>query len=160
MIEEPIRVYADTSVFGGVFDDEFSTPSRTFFEQVRQGRFELVVSALVRDELEDAPKTVRDYADAILTNAVEVHVVDDAVGLCDAYIAEQVVTGKSLHDAFHVALATVNDCSVVVSWNFRHIVHFDKILLYNKVNERNGYRPIAIYSPNEVIWYEDEDEDI
>jgi len=23
---QPIRVYADTSVYGGVFDDEFATP--------------------------------------------------------------------------------------------------------------------------------------
>jgi hypothetical protein len=33
----PIRVYADTSVFGGVFDDLFAQPSRTFFDQVREG---------------------------------------------------------------------------------------------------------------------------
>jgi hypothetical protein len=30
-----IRVYADTSVFGGVFDDEFREESLTFFELVR-----------------------------------------------------------------------------------------------------------------------------
>lgn len=27
----PLRVYADTSVFGGVFDAEFEEPSRKFF---------------------------------------------------------------------------------------------------------------------------------
>ena len=54
-----IRVYADTSVFGGVFDDAFAKPSRTFFEQVRQGRFQLVSSALVREEIAAAPQEVR-----------------------------------------------------------------------------------------------------
>ena len=34
---QPIRVYADTSVCGGVFDDEFATPSRAFFEQIDFG---------------------------------------------------------------------------------------------------------------------------
>ena len=29
-----IRVYADTSVFGGVFDAEFEEPSRAFFNAV------------------------------------------------------------------------------------------------------------------------------
>jgi hypothetical protein len=28
-------VYADTSVFGGVFDEEFTTASRVFFDQVQ-----------------------------------------------------------------------------------------------------------------------------
>lgn len=37
---QPIRVYADTSVYGGVFDEEFSVPSRRFFDRVRQGRFQ------------------------------------------------------------------------------------------------------------------------
>lgn len=44
----PIRVYADTSVFGGVFDSEFQSASRTFFDQVRGGRFQHVTSALVQ----------------------------------------------------------------------------------------------------------------
>ncbi len=155
MAEEPIRVYADTSVFGGVFDEEFSRPSRTFFDQVRQGRFALVVSALVRDELEGAPQEVASHAEAILTAAAEVDAYEDALRLRDAYLTEQVVGRNCADDAFHVAMATVSGCSVIVSWNFQHIVHFDKIPLYNAVNERNGYPPIAIYSPNEVIWYED-----
>jgi hypothetical protein len=31
----PIRVYADTSVYGGVFDEEFSVTSTAFFDSVR-----------------------------------------------------------------------------------------------------------------------------
>ena len=43
-----IRVYADTSVFGGVFDDEFNEESKAFFEQVRSGQSVLVASAVVK----------------------------------------------------------------------------------------------------------------
>ncbi len=50
-----IRVYADTSVFGGVYDTEFDTPGRIFFDQVKSGRFSLVISAVVQDEIETAP---------------------------------------------------------------------------------------------------------
>ncbi|GMU24264.1 MAG: hypothetical protein AMXMBFR13_43390 [Phycisphaerae bacterium] len=39
-----LRVYADTSVFGGCFDEEFASASRTFFDEVKAGRFTLVVS--------------------------------------------------------------------------------------------------------------------
>ena len=57
--------------------------------------------------------------------------------------------------ALHVALATTNRCRLIVSWNFKHIVHFDKIPLYNGVNLINGYDTLSINTPSEVIDYED-----
>ena len=56
-----------------------------------------------------------------------------------------------------VPAATVANTDLIVSWNFRHIVHFDKIRLYNAVNAMEGYRPVDIRSPREVIDYESED---
>jgi hypothetical protein len=53
-----VRVYADTSVYGGVLDDEFAEASRAFFGRVREGRFQLVVSALVERVLAQAPEEV------------------------------------------------------------------------------------------------------
>jgi predicted nucleic acid-binding protein len=50
-----MRIYADTSVFGGVFDEEFATPSRAFFDRVRRKRLELVLSPVVAGEIVDAP---------------------------------------------------------------------------------------------------------
>ncbi len=43
------RVYADTSVFGGMFDEEFETASKVLFEAVKKGAFKLVTSELVRE---------------------------------------------------------------------------------------------------------------
>ena len=40
---------------------------------------------------------------------------------------------------------------MIVSWNFRHIVHFDKIRQFNAVNLREGYGIMEIYSPKEVV---------
>ncbi|MDJ0509521.1 MAG: hypothetical protein QNJ64_09750 [Crocosphaera sp.] len=57
-------------------------------------------------------------------------------------------------DALHVALASVSGCSMIVSWNFKHIVHFQKIPLYRAINAVKGYAQIDIYSPLEVINYE------
>jgi len=87
----------------------------------------------------------------------EVTAVDEeAVQLQAAYLEAGIVAPRWAADALHVALATVSGATVVVSWNFAHIVHFDKIPLYNGVNAAAGYRAVAIYSPREVIAYEDE----
>lgn len=53
-------------------------------------------------------------------------------------------------DALHIALATVGQVDLVVSWNFKHIVRFDKIRLFKAVNREMGYKEIEIYSPREV----------
>ena len=53
-----LRVYADTSVFGGCFDKEFEVESRKFFEEVGEGRFVAVVSDITAIELEGAPQEV------------------------------------------------------------------------------------------------------
>ena len=49
------RVYADTSVFGGVFDEEFETASKVFFDAVKKGSFKLITSELVREEIQVGP---------------------------------------------------------------------------------------------------------
>jgi hypothetical protein len=51
----------------------------------------------------------------------------------------------------HVANATVGGADMIVSWNFRHIVHFRKIRGFNAVNLKEGYATLAIYSPREVV---------
>ena len=47
-----IRVYVDTSVFGGTDDEEFSVASRRFFERIRGGEFIVLVSQITLDELQ------------------------------------------------------------------------------------------------------------
>ena len=39
---------------------------------------------------------------------------------------------------------------MLVSWNFKHIVRFDKIRLFNAVDLEHGYKPVQIFSPREV----------
>ena len=153
---KPVRVYADTSVFGGIFDQEFKRGSRLFLEQVKQERFQLVVSALVREEVDEAPAHIRALFAGYAPLAETCEISEESVSLRSAYIEAGIVTQKSLADALHVALASVNDCVMIVSWNFRHIVHVEKASAYNAVNLSLGYRPLVICSPPEVTRYEEE----
>ncbi len=151
-----VRIYADTSVFGGVFDEEFAEPSKAFFQEVRENRFALVTSAVVQAELEPAPEEVRNFFEDNLDVAEVAEVTDEVLILRDAYLESGIVSTKYSDDALHVALASVSDCKIIVSWNFRHIVHFEKIPKYNAVNVLCGHTTLGIYSPTEVIRYEDE----
>ena len=146
-----IRVYVDSSVFGGVEDDEFAEPSRRFFEDVRRGRYVIVLSDQVYRELERAPKPVREGWKSLPGECVEeAPMTADVERLAEAYIAAGVLSKSAEDDARHVAAATVASADVIVSWNFRHIVNRERIRGYNAVNVLNGYREIEIYSPQEM----------
>ncbi|MCK6486525.1 MAG: type II toxin-antitoxin system VapC family toxin [Phycisphaerae bacterium] len=154
---KPLRVYADTSVYGGVLDDEFAEASHTFFDQVRGGRFILAVSAVVGDELEGAPEEVGRLFDEMRRTAVALEVSEEVLRLQRAYLDASIVGTRWETDALHVALAVVGQCRLIVSWNFKHIVNFQKIPLYNGVSQALGHGVIGIHTPQEVIVYEDED---
>ena len=157
MNEPAIRVYADTSVYGGVLDDEFAEPTNVFFDQVARGRFRLVLSTVVMDELEAAPKSVRALFEERRRTGEIIDVTEEALTLQEAYLQANILGRRWETDALHVALATVAQCRLIVSWNFRHLVNFEKIPLYNGVNLAKGYAPVAIHTPQEVIAHEDQD---
>lgn len=150
-----MRIYADTSVFGGVFDQEFTEPSKRLFEEIEAGRFTLVTSAIVEAEIEPAPENIQEFFRRFVGYAEVAPVDEKALELQQKYLDAGIVTEKSTDDALHVAIASVSGCNLIVSWNFKHIVHFDKIPKYNAVNVLNGYGELGIFSPLEVINYDD-----
>jgi hypothetical protein len=148
----PVRVYADTSVFGGCFDAEFAETSRRFFEEVRRGRIQLVISETTLLELTGAPADVRSVLTDLPPAFIErVPPSEEIETLRDAYVAHGVIGPAAKRDAEHIAAATVAEVDMIVSWNFRHIVHYEKISGYQGVNLLEGYGAIRIYSPMEVI---------
>jgi len=152
----PVRVYADTSVYGGMCDTEFAFGSAAFFRGVEAAWYHLVTSAVVAREISGAPPEVQETSAEWLDAAELTPLSGEALDLQQACLEAAIVGPRGDTDALHVALATVARCRVIVSWNFRHIVSPSKIPLYNAVNVVRGYDPIAIYTPLEVI--EDDDE--
>lgn len=153
-----LRVYIDTSVIGGCFDDEFSEWSNDLFDEFRSGAKIAVVSDLTLRELEEAPQEVRVMLAGIPGERVEHLFLDDeAVALADTYIADGVVTMKHLIDAQHIAIASVGRVDVLTSWNFKQIVNLERIHAFNAVNLRLGYPMLEIRSPREVLFEKEED---
>ncbi|MHB9024974.1 MAG: type II toxin-antitoxin system VapC family toxin [Armatimonadota bacterium] len=152
-----LRVYVDTSVFGGAFDDLFLLESQRFFSLARAGQFQIVTSGLVTVEISRAPTGVQAWYDEWLPAMEVVDVTNiDALRLARAYVEAGIVTPRWQDDAMHVAYATISGCQLIVSWNFKHIVNYQKVPQYNAVNVLQGYGAIAIHSPMEVVTNEEE----
>jgi len=151
------RIYLDTSVYGGYFDDEFQEFTKPLFDRINSGEFTILFSTLLEQELELAPKKVRDLAIGIDNKNAEVIIeTDSAVELAIKYISENVVGQTSYSDCLHIALATSNRADLLISWNFKHIVNMNRIRGYNSINIKNGYSQLEIRSPRELMDYDTE----
>jgi hypothetical protein len=144
------RIYVDTSVFGGCFDPEFQRWSTALVADFRAGRLQALFSDLLAAELVEAPTRVRALHNELCDQAVAIQLSVEAVVLADRYAQTGILPSKFRNDMLHIAMASVASADAVASWNFRHIVRFDKIQLFNAVNLESGYRPLAIHSPREL----------
>ncbi len=150
----PMLLYVDTSVFGGVFDAEFMHYSKLFFAMAGSGVFRLVVSNEVVDELASAPPIICQFFNSLRPGLTILEISAEMRRLGGYYLRDGVVGQKSHSDAVHVACATLHVCDGLVSWNYKHITHPRKALLFNLVNTANGYKQLFIDSPKEVIDFE------
>ncbi|WOK05247.1 hypothetical protein RT717_19390 [Imperialibacter roseus] len=150
------RLYLDTSVFGGYFEPEFDMWTKILFDRLQQGQYKLLYSTLIDNELIPAPKKVRDLVLTIPDDKIEaIEITPESLYLADLYIKENVVGKTSRPDCIHIALATLNNADILVSWNFKHIVNINRIRGYNSINYRLGHQILEIRTPREILEYED-----
>ncbi len=145
---KPRRLYLDTSVIGGFFDEEFKRPTRRLWDLAEAGEYELVTSEVTEGELENAPDSVRVLFES--TFKILLPLTRQAITLADAYIEYGVVTKNYVNDALHVAVATLEVVNPVVSWNFKHLANLRREEGFNAVNLLNGYTQLRIVNPTQL----------
>ena len=71
--------------------------------------------------------------------------------MTEKYMSRKIFPAKYRDDALHIAIATVHDMDVVISWNLRHMVKLRTRREVKAINIMEGYREIEICTPMEVI---------
>jgi len=148
-----LRIYIENSVVGGYFDIEFEEATKILFEEFIEGIYKPVISTHVINELEaGAPQYVIDNLNCL--NYEDYDITEEMINLADKYMENNIVSEKYYGDALHIAIATVINVDILVSWNFKHIVNLRKIKLFNSINLQEGYNMLEIRTPKEVIYDE------
>jgi len=154
------KIYLETSVFNFYFADD--SPDKRedtlrLFEEIQQGKYAPHTSDYVVGELQQAPLPKRKAMIDLITQYDVVVLPDDPAiqRLAKLYVTEKIIPEKYATDALHIAATTVNDLDFIVSYNFRHIVKLKTITMTESVNIRERYRKIGIYSPTEVVEYDE-----
>ncbi|MCX6257179.1 MAG: type II toxin-antitoxin system VapC family toxin [Bacteroidia bacterium] len=150
-----LKIYIDTSVIGGYFDQEFETETKELFDKFIKKEYEIVISDLTQRELIGAPENVKNLFKNLGLSPEIVSISAEVISLANEYLNEKVVGATSEDDCLHIALATIHKVDILVSWNFKHIVNLKRIRGYNAINIMNGYPIVEIRSPKEIIDYEE-----
>ncbi len=156
------KVYLDTSVINFLFADDtpdFKKVTIDFFENYFS-EYEVHISDVVLLEINKTNdeskrqkllKVIDDYPFIIL----EVEKDERILMLSDLYIKEKIIPKKKIEDAMHIAVSTVFELDILLSWNFKHLSNIYKETLINAINEKEGYwKKLNLMSPLEAL-YED-----
>jgi len=149
-----LKLYIDTSIIGGYFDDEFEIETKQLFNKVLQNEYDIVLSDITARELLGAPDNVKKLLQDLKIEYELLNTTNEVNILAEAYLNENVVGETSKDDCLHIAIATINKIDILVSWNFKHIVNIKRIRGYNSVNLKNGYATLEIRSPKDLIDHE------
>lgn len=66
-----MRIYLDTSIFGGLYDEEFKNYTEPLFERIKNGEFEILYSNITEQELENAPEQIKKTVDLLPENSTK-----------------------------------------------------------------------------------------
>lgn len=155
-MEKPIKLYIDTSVWN--FALESTRPDSIityeFLKSISESKdYTLIISNLVDAEINDASEKRKEEL-LTLIELFKPQIIfsnEEAFNLANIYVTENLIPKNFRDDATHIAIATVNHCNFLISWNFKHIVKARVIWGVHLVNHREGYGLIELVSPRQFL---------
>lgn len=151
-----LKIYLDTSVISHLKQDDVPEKMQdtlTLWSKIKAGEYEVFISDVTLDEIDQCYEPKRtlmlEYLDSIEYTVLNVN--EEIYDIAYKFIENNVLTTKSFDDCRHISCALVNECDVIVSWNFKHIVNHRTIKGVKLISAITGYNEVSIYSPTILI---------
>ncbi len=149
--ENKIRLYLDTSVPSAFYDT--SKPMRQLITQKwfenDSLSYELYISVITVEEIGKIKNDLKKQNISELTVKYKMKVLDlseKAKDLANEYMSRGAIPKSEPQDAYHIAIATINEIDALASWNFKHIVSINPIRKIREINRKYNFSAIEIGS--------------
>ncbi len=157
-----LEIYLDTSIINFLFADDAPEKrdiTHEFFTRyVNTHVYDVYISPVVIDEINKTPdelqktrllQVIKEYSLIILN--IEPY-LSDIHALATVYLVQGIVPQRKLEDALHIAISTVYEMDVLLSWNYRHLANVPRERKVLSVNIQEGYmKPLRMTTPMEVV---------
>ena len=152
-----LKIYIDTSFIGYLHQPTMpkeQEDTRELLDLIKQGKYSAYISDVVVEEL---MKTGNAEVKSILLNYLAeidytmIETSDEARDIAETIKSLGILTEKSHDDCLHIGNAMSNNCDVLVSWNFKHLVNIDTIQGVRAISDLKNYKTLNIVQPTMLI---------
>ena len=140
MDDRKLKVYLDTSVISYLKQDDAPDETKItlrLWEKFKTGIYSIYLSQVDFTEMDKCEEPKLSFLKEKL-NEIDFEILEvkpSTQALAKEIINMGILTDKSFDDCIHIAVAIENECDIIVSWNFKHMVNIKTI---------NGVRAITI----------------
>lgn len=145
------KVYLDTSVISALFDTrtpERQNLTRTMWNSLSS--YQVFISQKVLEEINASSTNLKEDLLKAVSEFKVLPITQEAEDLSREYIANGIFPEKYSDDALHVALASTNGITYLLSWNFKHLVKVKTRKLVSLINTLKEYPSVEIIAPPEL----------
>ncbi len=136
------KIYLDTSIPSAYFD--YSKPVRQLITQKwfenESKNYDLHISVITIEEIEKFSNTEKRNGIKNLILDRKPHILElteEAKDLAHQYMKKGAIPKSEPEDAYHIAIASINNIDCLASWNFKHIVNLNPIRKIHQINLEN-----------------------
>jgi len=155
-----LKVYLDTSVVSYLM--QVDAPEKTgitlnLWEKFKTGVYDIFISQMLIVEVNNCDEPKRTF---LLEKLNEIkyknlQLKNSTYDLANEIIKLGILTQKSIEDCQHIAVAIENDCDVIISWNFKHMVNIRTVKGIRAITNLKGYKTIEIMTPETLLEMEE-----
>ncbi len=151
------KVYLETSIFSFYYDQRTAPSVRVRREWTRQWwascleDYDAVTSAAVLTELENGTFPHRRQALNLALKLPAISVGENVTDIVTVYIEHHVMPRNPTGDALHLALASLEKCDYLVTWNCEHLANANKFGHIRQVNTMLGLHVPLLITPLELM---------
>jgi len=156
-----LKIYLDTSVINFLFADDAPEKKEVtidFFDNfVLKEIYQVFISSIVVEEIERTDDILKREQLLNIIKKYPIKFIDnidteEILNLAKEYLNQNILPKNSEADALHVAISTVNQMDILLSWNFKHLANYNRKKKIQLLNLQNNYSyPFDILTPIEVV---------
>ncbi len=152
-----MRIYIESTIPSYVA----ARPARDLLQAARQQltkdwwdlkreKHELFISQVVLDEIASGEVTIARQRLELVAQIKLLDLTDEANALTKQILGSGLLPAEADRDAAHIALATVHEMDVLLSWNCRHIANAAIQAGLRRLAEKAGFALPVLCTPDEL----------
>ncbi len=126
---------------------------------LQREKHELFTSQVVLDEIAGGEAAMANQRLALMSGIAVALATDEVEALTQSILDSGVLPPNADRDAAHIALATVHEMDILLTWNCRHIANVFIQAKLRKLAAAAGFTLPVICTPEELLENENEQDD-